>query len=121
MIYDGSGRKLHEDSYIIRPEGWSIDPGAARIHGITDFRALREGVAMQVALGALQSALDQCDTLVAHNMAFDEKIVGAEFLRMIRRNPLDGKRRLCTMEVFYSSLKAGGVLWLQVAEAVRTA
>jgi DNA polymerase-3 subunit epsilon len=108
LVYDGLGRKLHEDSYIIKPEGWSIDPGAARIHGITESRALREGVAMQVALGALQAELDQCDTLVAHNMAFDEKIVGAEFLRMTRRNPLDGKSRLCTMEVSTPLLKLEG-------------
>ena len=108
LVYDGSGRKLYEDSFIIRPEGWTIDPGAARIHGISDARAAREGVAMGVVLGALQSALDQCDTLVAHNIAFDEKIVGAEFLRMTSLNPLKGKRRLCTMEVSTPMLKLEG-------------
>ena len=31
-------------------------------------------------------------------MSFDEKIVGAEFLRAGMRNPLPAKRKICTME-----------------------
>jgi len=36
--------------------------------------------------------------LVAHNMSFDEKIVGAEFLRVGMPNSIPAKRKICTME-----------------------
>ncbi len=34
---------------------------------------------------------------MAHNMSFDEKIVGAEFLRKNMTNSVAKKRRICTM------------------------
>lgn len=38
------------------------------------------------------------ECLAAHNMSFDEKIVGAELLRAQLPNSLAGKRKICTME-----------------------
>ena len=35
--------------------------------------------------------------MIAHNIQFDEKIVGAEFLRAGSRNHLEAKPRKCTM------------------------
>jgi len=42
--------------------------------------------------------INQAKFLVAHNMSFDEKIVGAEFLRCKLTNSLPTKKRICTME-----------------------
>src|SRR5690606_32883003 len=36
--------------------------------------------------------------LVAHNISFDEKIVGAEFLRSGFPNSIPSKNRICTMQ-----------------------
>jgi DNA polymerase III epsilon subunit-like protein len=36
--------------------------------------------------------------LIAHNISFDEKIVGTEFLRNKMTNAIPNKRRICTME-----------------------
>ena len=96
--FDDSGRQLLDQSVIIEPDGWTVDAEASRVHGITVDRARREGVPLIHALEDFRIQLNRATTLVAHNMAFDEKIVGAEFLRSFEVNYLDGKRRLCTME-----------------------
>ena len=40
----------------------------------------------------------QADFIVAHNISFDEKIVGAELLRKRIRSDFERKRKLCTMK-----------------------
>ena len=42
--------------------------------------------------------LNQAEYLVAHNMSFDEKIIGAEFLRNKMQDSLPAKRKTCTMQ-----------------------
>ena len=41
--------------------------------------------------------MNRSKKLVAHNMQFDEKIVGAEFIRNNIKNSLPSKERICTM------------------------
>ena len=43
-------------------------------------------------------SLSQAEFLVAHNINFDEMVLGAEYLRVCNANKLDGKGRLCTMQ-----------------------
>ena len=43
--------------------------------------------------------MDQADFLVAHNISFDEKIMGAEFLRKNMPNTVVFKKQICTKEI----------------------
>jgi DNA polymerase-3 subunit epsilon len=43
------------------------------------------------------ACLREADTLIAHNIAFDEKVLGAELLRCSLPNPLPKYPRHCTM------------------------
>ena len=52
--------------------------------------------------------ISQAVTLIAHNMQFDEKILGAEFLRMGCLNRLDGKAKKCTMQASTDYCKIPG-------------
>lgn len=98
LEYDHTANLLKSVDYIIKPEGYHIPTDASRIHGITTERALAEGISMQKALAEFSEAVRNADMLVAHNMSFDEKIVGAEFLRNNFENILVKKKRTCTME-----------------------
>jgi len=84
-------------NYIIKPDGYAIPDVVARIHGITTERAMAEGVPLEGVLETFRDAIGAADVLVAHNMTFDEKIVGAEFLRAKFFNHLEDRPRLCTM------------------------
>ena len=66
---------------LIKPEGWSIEPEAERVHGIPTARALRFGVRLGTALLALHDMANAARTIFAHNMQFDRLIVTAALHR----------------------------------------
>jgi DNA polymerase III alpha subunit (gram-positive type) len=98
LLYDHNGNKISGGDYIIKPEGFTIPAEVSKIHRITNERALSEGQSLLVVLEHFNALIEQATCLVAHNMAFDEKIVGAEFLRNGMKNSLMAKNKICTME-----------------------
>jgi len=98
LYYDRNGNKISGGDFIIKPEGFTIPTDASRIHGISTERALREGQSLVSVLQHFNSLIGQASYLVAHNMSFDEKIVGAEFLRNGMQNSIQTKNKICTME-----------------------
>ena len=95
--YDNKGIKILEGDYIIKPEGFSIPVEASKIHGISTERATREGAVLKEVLSEFSGLISGSDFLVAHNMNFDEKIIGAEFIRKGVDSDLFQSTRLCTM------------------------
>ena len=94
----GRTASLAARSFIIRPDGFVIPDDAVRVHGITTEMARRLGVDVRSALDALCQDLSAARLLVAHNVEFDNGVVGAEFYRAGRReNPLDALAHYCTM------------------------
>jgi len=98
LYYDNSGNKISGGDFIIKPEGFTIPTDASRIHGISTEKALSEGQSITSVLHHFDSLIKQANYLVAHNMSFDEKIVGAELLRNGMPNSLHSKNKICTME-----------------------
>ena len=97
LLYDRNGNKISGGDFIIKPEGFTIPAEASKIHGISTERANLEGKALLTVLQGFQSLINQAEYLVAHNMSFDEKIVGAEFLRNKMQDGISPKRKICTM------------------------
>ncbi|GEM65892.1 hypothetical protein SF1_38740 [Sphingobacterium faecium NBRC 15299] len=95
--YDQQGNKIIQGNFIIKPEGFSIPTESSNIHGITTQRALKEGKDLKESLILFNELVEKSSTLVAHNISFDEKILGAEFLRQNMGQPLEYKRKFCTM------------------------
>lgn len=98
LLFDKDGNKLLESDFIIKPEGYTIPKEAAAVHGITTEIALEKGKPLGQSLELFYEAVQAADTLVAHNMAFDEMIVGAELLREKKHNVIPMKTRICTMQ-----------------------
>lgn len=92
---DSEANELSRGDYLVYPEGYYIFDS---IHGITNEKALREGKPLNEVLDIFEKVLDTTTVLVAHNISFDEKIIGAEFLRTERRNRLVDLNKICTME-----------------------
>jgi len=94
---DERGELVAREQCLVRPEGFSIPPDATRVHGITTERASREGVALKEALLAFSATAGSSSHAIAHNLDFDEKVLGAEFLRAGLPDPLPRMDRICTM------------------------
>jgi DNA polymerase III epsilon subunit-like protein len=98
VVYDNHGNELEEVNYIIQPEGYTIPKSSERVHGISTARAKAEGQDLKMVLEQFAKAVLNSKTIVAHNMAFDEKIVGAEFIRKNIDHNFYEKDLYCTMK-----------------------
>ncbi|MFA5184484.1 MAG: 3'-5' exonuclease [Patescibacteria group bacterium] len=119
-LYDAAGNHWESFSYIIKPDGFVIPSEATKIHRISQERALAEGVNLRLALEHFLRDVRSAKQLVAHNIDFDEKIVGAELLRERLDNPLPAASKICTMKssVQYCRLPTarGGYKWPNLSE-----
>ena len=91
LTFDKDGNKINSGNYIIKPDGFTIPKESSDIHRITNEKALNDGVSLSLVLENFKKSILQSDFLVAHNISFDEKIIGAEFLRVKMENFLSGK------------------------------
>jgi DNA polymerase III subunit epsilon len=94
----GSGDVLDRQVHVVRPLGFDIPKDAERIHGISTARALLEGAALGEVLDLFAAAVAESEVAVAHNIAFDECVVGAEFVREGKTWDLAGKTKIDTMK-----------------------
>jgi DNA polymerase III epsilon subunit-like protein len=98
LLTDPTGAAVSSKQFLIKPDGFSIPKDATKIHGITTERATAEGIEIRVVLDEFLAIHKSAVTLIAHNMAYDEKVLGAEFLRAELPNPLPKSKRICTMQ-----------------------
>jgi DNA polymerase-3 subunit epsilon len=82
---------------LIRPDGWQVAPGAAKVNGISTKKALRHGVPVATVLPAFDAVLQTCGLVAAHNLEFDRNVMTAEFLRAGLPHHFDGTEGFCTM------------------------
>ena len=108
VVTDEQGRELKATNHIIRPDGFVIPEVVSRIHGITTDMAMRDGIELKVALDEIEADMLAAEKLFAHNMSFDENIVGSEFLRAGRVNVVLQKPRVCTMQSSTDFCKISG-------------
>lgn len=108
MKYDANGNKTDEQDYIIKPEGFTIPRDAAEVHGITTEQAEQEGVELKGVLEEFSGLINESSLLVAHNISFDEKIVGAEFIRKEVKSRLFQTKKICTMKASTDYCKLPG-------------
>lgn len=76
LLYDSQSREL-VDSYhaIVKPDGWTIPQEVIDIHGITNERAAAEGIPEAEALAGFLALHARAGLRVAHNQAFDARIL----------------------------------------------
>ncbi|MBI5726725.1 MAG: 3'-5' exonuclease, partial [Ignavibacteriales bacterium] len=122
LLFDDKGGQQASGNHIIQPVGFSIPADAARVHGITTERAMQEGVALLPVLEEFREQIEKASFLVAHNISFDEKIIGAEYIRNKIPDVTNGKSKICTMtgSVNYCAISGPyGFKWPKLSELHR--
>lgn len=108
ILTDEIGNELKSIEYLIKPIGFSIPIEASNIHGITDGYAKQNGHDLKLVLEEIILDISKSNTVIAHNIKFDEKIIGAELLRLGLANELANKQKKCTMELSTNFCKISG-------------
>ncbi|WP_018127026.1 DNA polymerase III subunit alpha [Balneola vulgaris] len=81
QLHDHTGKLISSGNYIVKPEGFTIPFNSEQIHGISTKRANEEGIDLVEVLHAFRKDMDRAFFLIGHNVSFDEKVMGAEYLR----------------------------------------
>lgn len=97
LICGDDGQIEEEKEYIIFPDNFVIPEDAFKVHKISTELATVKGSQLNKVLLELNSRIEVIDYIVAHNISFDEKIIGAEFYRKRIKTKLFSKNKICTM------------------------
>jgi DNA polymerase-3 subunit epsilon len=108
LVYDFDGNLIHSSNEIVKPNGFTIPVDASNVHGITTDIANQRGSKIEEVFELFSIHLKRAKVLVAHNMAYDEKIIGSEMIRLGMENTVDSKEKICTMESTVDLCKIDG-------------
>ncbi len=76
ILVDGDTREVQEEmDVIVRPDGWVIPQECIDIHGITNERAMDEGIPEAEALDMYIELYRKCDLRVFHNSSYDNRLI----------------------------------------------
>ncbi len=107
-IHDESGKELDYKDILVKPDGFEIPKETTKIHGITQEMANEKGISIKEAINIFQQTLKSVDVLVAHNISFDEMVIGCEFYRLGLKDPMLEKQKICTKEASVDYCKIPG-------------
>jgi len=111
QVYDEDGKLIRERCELIKPDGWVIPDEEFFIeNNMSTERCEKEGVNMIDILEDFVEQVDGAEYLIAHNMAFDEKVIGAEMVRAkldFRAEP----SKVCTMQESINFCKMPPFKW----------
>lgn len=82
LLLDDEGREIKAESMIVKPDGWTIPPETTAIHGISQERAMDEGVHESDAVTAFLLMQGAAAIRVAHNESFDRRIMRIALTRL---------------------------------------
>ena len=110
QVHDIEGKCISNQSYVVHPDGFSIPYDSEKIHGISTQLAKKIGVEIKFVLEKFNDDLKKSDYICGHNLNFDEKILGCEYLRLNGNNPLQDFPKIdtCTEETAGICMLPGG-------------
>jgi DNA polymerase III subunit alpha len=98
QVHDLSGKLISSGDYIVKPDGFTIPFNSEKVHGISTERAHKEGIPLDEVMDIFNRDLEKCTFVIGHNLEFDLNIMGSEYLRLGRENPLPAKRPIDTKD-----------------------
>ena len=102
LIYDDVTQKITNinDHIIKLADDMEIPDAAVNVHGITNNIMRTKGISMGIVLRKFTKDFLSCQILIAHNFAFDNNVIQAEYYRNNQINWLGRHRKIeyCTMK-----------------------
>lgn len=97
-LVDPDTREITEElNVIIKPDGWTINPEAAAVHGITMERCEAEGIPMSEALARFDDMKERAKRRVAFNINYDKRMMAREALLLGVPHDSNGLETYCAM------------------------
>lgn len=109
VVFDKNQKKIYERATLIYPDEWEIPKEKFFIdNNMSTERCVAEGITMRFALKLMIEQIEKCEFIIAHNLAFDYNVLGAEMIRY-GASTSHKTKKLCTMELSTNLLKLLGL------------
>lgn len=95
-VYDENFQLIERVCELIKPEGWTITDSFSLQNGFTTANNDLKGVSMKEMLQRFIARRMECQYSIAHNIAFDAKILRAEMFRYGMNTEFTATK-ICTM------------------------
>ena len=95
--YLRANEKIKLDYVLIKPDGWTLDAGAAAVNGLTVERLLADGIPVAAALLEYTKAIETGRVVLAFNAVFDTKVMRGELRRAGMDDMFMKTRNICVM------------------------
>jgi DNA polymerase-3 subunit epsilon len=119
IIAADDGTEVSATSVIVKPDGWTIPADVTAIHGISQERAMDEGIPEAAAVGMFLVNQGQCAVRAAHNESFDRRIMRIAMTRASMER--DFIEMVEKRESFCTCNAAKPIINLQPTERMRAA
>lgn len=105
------GQVIHEATLLVKPDGWTIEEGATKVHSITQEYAAAHGLPLRTVLTILDAVLMCQPCIVAHNIAYDVgrvlipefQAVGIYFAPLANFCTMEAMRHICQLPMVRGS------------------
>lgn len=115
IITDAAGNALERRHFYVRPDGWSMDPKATEVNGLTDLFLKQAGVPVAAVLDWYQECIGSGLVIAAFNAQFDCKVMRAELRRAGRPDLFEETPNTCLMRGAATHLGKGRYVSLTAA------
>ncbi len=95
-LYNIDGELLEKKYYLVKPVGFVIPKVSEQIHGVNTEIATKNGYYIKFVLHEFNRALKKAQIIIAHNIEFDNKIIGSEMIRASIQTTLFDKKAIDT-------------------------
>lgn len=95
--HNDSFRTESASEYLIKPEGWEMQPAATAVNGLTTEHLLEKGVDLRLALSHYSSLVKAGYVIAAYNAQFDCKVMRGELRRAGMPDLFETTPNICLM------------------------
>lgn len=88
---------LGRQSFLVRPDGWEMEPDATEKNGLTTEFLLENGIPLSDVLDAYVAAIEEGNHFGAFNAQFDTKVMRGELRRSGRDDLFEQTPNVCAM------------------------
>lgn len=97
VILDDTLALVSEHKFLVKPDGWLMNPEASRVNGLTDEYLRDLGRPIAEVLDAYVALINSGHVIAAYNSQFDTKVVRGELRRAGRPDLFESTLNVCLM------------------------
>lgn len=119
IILDKDLKPIEDFDFVIKPEGFSPTDAALKSHHIDREKIMESEHALLDVLNKFKESVNKCEYVFAHNLKYNEGIVGSEYYRKSIASPLIAADSYCLMHeaTYFCKLKGKrGYKWPSLQE-----